>query len=662
MPTAWPMRPWTRGWEGVFRLNGVVYWRGTMISMPKHLSSALSLCCGVLLALALAALVAPSKAALAANPGNVGGWIWNDSIGWISVSSTNPNACNSPPCGTYSVTADVLTHQITGFGWNDAVGWICFGTSCKTPACSPAGVPSVPPVGALGASINSGSGNPPVVGWAKICGDSPSRGWISLNCLNQGSCSSISYGVRFNPALKRFGDVDPDASSPPTYTSFGWNQNSDGTGIGWTEFSRMTLITGPEICDAPANTDTSDEDFNGKAGCDDIAACGSLPECGENTEVRCSNGVDDDGDGLIDCRDPGCSATNYCQENKNNRDTCSNGFDDDQNGLIDCSEPACAGAAGCALVGEPACMGIPGDTDPAHADTCCSDLADNDGANGTDCADTNCQVQAPSCNAAWLQFKFGNVYSQQGIQGAPHQGSTPNATYCLTTKGTVSGFTSQSGCTETGSASLSLPSAAGSFRGSLGNLDVSGILAGKYGKVVTTWAPPTTLPASLAGQVYLVNGDFTLSTAQTFANAAGAATRGSGLLVVNGGNLTITKNLSYAASTGVTIVRNLASLGVIVLKNGNPLKGNINIDGGVTQLVGAYFAEGTVKTCASGNCAANYLDVFGLMAARQFDFGRTKGGTTRGAEAITFDGRSVINPPPGMQDVGKSLPSLKDAF
>ena len=80
----------------------------------------------------------------------------------------------------------------------------------------------------------------------------------------------------------------------------------------------------------------------------------------------CGNGIDDDGDGLVDCDDPDCSG-NACQEvcddGKDNdgdgfvdcadtdcppcQEICNNGLDDDRDGLIDCADPECAGDAAC---------------------------------------------------------------------------------------------------------------------------------------------------------------------------------------------------------------------------------------------------------------------------------------------------------------------------
>ena len=55
------------------------------------------------------------------------------------------------------------------------------------------------------------------------------------------------------------------------------------------------------------------------------------------TEI-CVNGVDDDGDGLVDCNDPACVNDPACQIGP---EICSNGVDDDHDGLIDGADPDC---------------------------------------------------------------------------------------------------------------------------------------------------------------------------------------------------------------------------------------------------------------------------------------------------------------------------------
>lgn len=78
----------------------------------------------------------------------------------------------------------------------------------------------------------------------------------------------------------------------------------------------------------------------------------------------CTNGVDDDGDGQIDCDDEDCRVA--CTED------CDNGVDDDVDGDIDCLDSDC-------------------DLDPACAEDCTNGL-DDDGDGAVDCDDPGCQA------------------------------------------------------------------------------------------------------------------------------------------------------------------------------------------------------------------------------------------------------------------------------
>jgi hypothetical protein len=60
----------------------------------------------------------------------------------------------------------------------------------------------------------------------------------------------------------------------------------------------------------------------------------------ENNAALCSDGIDNDSDGKIDCADSDCAA--YCVA-----EACQDGIDNNLNGLIDCADPACAADASC---------------------------------------------------------------------------------------------------------------------------------------------------------------------------------------------------------------------------------------------------------------------------------------------------------------------------
>ena len=93
-------------------------------------------------------------------------------------------------------------------------------------------------------------------------------------------------------------------------------------------------------------------------------------------EEDCASGYDEDGDHLVDCFDPDCSALPQCILTE----VCTNQIDDDHDTLVDCDDPTCAS--------DPSCAAAP--------ETRCSDQADDDGDGDVDCDDSDCAT-SPAC-------------------------------------------------------------------------------------------------------------------------------------------------------------------------------------------------------------------------------------------------------------------------
>jgi len=124
---------------------------------------------------------------------------------------------------------------------------------------------------------------------------------------------------------------------------------------------------------------------------------GCLP--GDPPEV-CDNGVDDNGNGQVDCEDPGCQGDPVCPE-----DDCGDFFDNDDDGYFDCDDAGCQATAACvpgmgaigapcsantecaANGNDPLCLAeqLTGWQDGYCAEFC--DLAANDCASGASCVD-----------------------------------------------------------------------------------------------------------------------------------------------------------------------------------------------------------------------------------------------------------------------------------
>jgi len=172
------------------------------------------------------------------------------------------------------------------------------------------------------------------------------------------------------------------------------------------DFTAAGEATGALTCTIPADfaaagivledcTNGIDDNGNGCVDCDD-ADCADDPSC---TEQNCNDSVDNDGDSLVDCDDDDCLDDAACSEQDcsdavdNDGDTfvdcadddcifreacaedCTDGLDNNGNGLIDCADPVCQG--------EDICLEF------LH----CADGIDNDENGDTDCNDAGCAFE-----------------------------------------------------------------------------------------------------------------------------------------------------------------------------------------------------------------------------------------------------------------------------
>ena len=110
-----------------------------------------------------------------------------------------------------------------------------------------------------------------------------------------------------------------------------------------------------------------------------------VPIIHENTYQICQDSLDNDGDDLIDCLDPGCANISYCLPiGENTFAKCTDSLDNDEDGLIDCKDPDCSHV-------QP-CIDIPILPDPTENTFLeCTDSLDNDLDGSIDCQDKGCQ-------------------------------------------------------------------------------------------------------------------------------------------------------------------------------------------------------------------------------------------------------------------------------
>lgn len=287
--------------------------------------------------------------------------------------------------------------------------------------------------------------------------------------------------------------------------------------------------------------------------------------------------------------------------------------------------------------------------------------------------------------SGYVSTERGNVYVRGGIEN-PTGTLSPsqyNATFMIlsSTNNTIVNFNSEllgeGTFTEEDYNQMNLPSADNAFSSTLGTLKLDHLTTAVdgvrniYGNEVVALSSLASMSGDffLDGGVYTVDNGlsghqtYALSNAVTFTNGTSALTTGpydgSGVIVVNG-DLVIDANVFYNA-TQVFDVKNLASVAWIV-------RGDLIVSPNVSTLSGAFFVIGddTLDGAHDGAVVtqpaiATQLVVIGLMMARSFDLQRNYEGvfgSDEPSELFYYDGRAVLNTPPGLRDFTTTLPLI----
>jgi len=283
----------------------------------------------------------------------------------------------------------------------------------------------------------------------------------------------------------------------------------------------------------------------------------------------------------------------------------------------------------------------------------------------------------------YTQAEQGNVFSGQDITGLlPPPLGKYNAAYLIDAGGQIARWTtSLSDGTRATIGGITFPTLINdrtTASSSLATIDLEGLYTklgatvnNKYGSEVKTPASiESVFPGPLANKVYYFTFPQTLNSVATISNGSGTVS-GAGIIYIKG-NLTITKDISYA-SAPVTRLGHIPSVVWIV-------EGDVIIDPTVKKVVGTFIVlgDGNPTVCpattnpislgcgrfSTGDDSANRLplDIYGNVIARQILLQRSYNEGDNAAERFIADGRLQTNTPAGLGDLGKNLPRFTSAF
>ena len=186
---------------------------------------------------------------------------------------------------------------------------------------------------------------------------STSDGWKAYNDLDPEDPTDVPDGLSHVEGLPLTDDFDL-----AIYVKGDYKPTAVYNTILLIEYEDPAVSVQVELC-----SDGVDNDGDGLVDCEDTADCGGF-WC---PETACNDLVDNDGDGYVDCRDPDCLSDPWCYI-PDDGEICNDGLDNDLDGLVDCDDPGCAD--------HPACT---------HVEIC-NDGLDNDGNGLIDCLDPKC--------------------------------------------------------------------------------------------------------------------------------------------------------------------------------------------------------------------------------------------------------------------------------
>lgn len=169
-------------------------------------------------------------------------------------------------------------------------------------------------------------------------------GSASCEALRQ-CCQQISSGPYRADCLVTVGQLEVQVMAATSCRQVVEGYVADG-------WCTVAKIAGPEANDLTCS-DGVDNDGNGNVDCQDwscsmnpeVTVCPQVVMEPETDDRRCSDGIDNDGNSFTDCEDWSCSrnpSVTVCRTPENDDRACGDGQDNDRDGYVDCDDYDCS--------------------------------------------------------------------------------------------------------------------------------------------------------------------------------------------------------------------------------------------------------------------------------------------------------------------------------
>lgn len=254
----------------------------------------------------------------------------NPVIGCISLnklSSAGQSGFSNQPTGSWLVRYNPATGGLTGTGWNPVTGPIEFGQQCPD----------------WMDSLKSASGGKGIAGSSNGLKCAKVTNVTAVGPTGSGGWNGYIYTGSIVWNYKQPGSLSTTNAQSPNIIGSMWEGNNIDTtvgpynpdiGVGRLSFDDNAFV---EIKGCMAFTDPK---FKPYATVHDQTDCqGTTTACAPGVNQAgcpeiCTDGVDNDTDGDVDCADSECSSLPICQS----PDQCTDGVDNDGDGLYDSAD------------------------------------------------------------------------------------------------------------------------------------------------------------------------------------------------------------------------------------------------------------------------------------------------------------------------------------